>query len=128
MSGNNVEAEMITICTRNDVSFAECDPSKKLISTESDAVDLIGLCGYYETNNVMIYAENVDDSFFELKSKLAGAVLQKCMNYHMRVAMILPQDFAQNKRFSEMTLESNKGSHFRVFQNRNNAEEWLLHG
>ena len=120
--------EIITIHEKNNITFAECESAEKLISSEQDAVDLIGLCGYHQTNNLLIYAQNVVERFFELKSKLAGEVLQKCMNYYMRVAMVLPSDIEHNKRFREMVLETNKGNHFRLFESRAQAVEWLTHG
>ena len=120
--------EIISIHEENGIIFAECVSAEKLISSEQDAVDLIGLCGYHQTNNLLLYAKNIDASFFDLKSTLAGAVLQKCMYYYMRVAMILPSDIEHNKRFREMILETNKGNHFRLFESRAQAVEWLTHG
>lgn len=120
--------ESCKIVSENGIDFAECSPVEKLITTEQDMVDLIGLCGYHQTNNLLIYAQNVDESFFDLRSKLAGAVLQKCMNYYMRVVMVLPSDIENNKRFSEMVLETNKGNHFRVFKNRDETVKWLTNG
>ncbi len=120
--------EIIYVRNENDVTFAECKPSEKLITSEQDAVDLIGLCGYHQTNNLLLYAKNVDKSFFDLKSKLAGEILQKCMNYYMRLAMVLPSEVENNKRFTEMALETNKGNHFRIFKTREEAIEWLTHG
>ncbi|HHE40889.1 MAG TPA: DUF4180 domain-containing protein [Candidatus Cloacimonetes bacterium] len=120
--------EIITVHNENEVTFVECKPPEKLISSEQDAVDLIGLCGYHQTNNLLMYTNNVDKSFFDLKSTLAGAVLQKYMNYYMRVALVLPSNIEHNKRFSEMALETNKGNHFRLFKTREEAVEWLTHG
>lgn len=120
--------EIVAVRNENDVTFVECKPSEKLISSGQDAVDLIGLCGYHQTNNLLLYAANVDKSFFDLKSKLAGEVLQKCMNYYMRLAMVLPSEVVNNIRFSEMALETNKGNHFRIFKTREEAIGWLTHG
>ena len=120
--------EILKIVEKNGVVFAECEPAEKLISSEQDAVDLIGLCGYHQTNNLLLYAKNIDANFFDLKSTLAGGVLQKCINYYMGVAMVLLSDIEHNKRFSEMTLEANKGNHFRIFENRAKAVEWLTNG
>ena len=120
--------DIIKILKENDSIFAECDHTTKLVSSEQDAVDLIGFCGYHQTNNLLLYTDNVDESFFDLKSQLAGKVLQKCMNYYMRVAMVLSLDIKDNKRFSEMVLETNKGNHFRIFKTRDEAIDWLTHG
>jgi len=52
--------EILKIVEKNGVVFAECEPAEKLISSEQDAVDLIGLCGYHQTNNLLLYAKNID--------------------------------------------------------------------
>jgi len=120
--------EIIAVHNENDVTFVECKPSERLISSEQDAVDLIGLCGYHQTNNLLLFAKNVDESFFDLKCKLAGEILQKCMNYYMRLAMVLPSDVENNKRFNEMALETNKGNYFRIFKTREEAVDCLTKG
>ncbi len=117
--------EIIEIKTIKNISFAECVTDETIITKEQEAVDLIGLCGYHQTNNLLIYAHNVDERFFELKSTLAGNVLQKFMNYYMRVAMVMDDNLSDNKRFCEMALETNKGNHFRIFTNRQDAINWL---
>ncbi len=120
--------EILNIVEKNGIIYSECTPAKKFITKEQDAVDLIDLCGYYQTNNLLIYAQNVDENFFDLKSKLAGEVLTKRMNYYMRIAMVMPSDYSENERFSEMALDVNKVNHFRIFENRAQAVGWLTHG
>lgn len=120
--------QIITLNTVNNTSYAECVAKQKIITIEQDAVNLIGLCGYHHTNNLLLYADNVDDRFFELKSTLAGNVLQKFMNYYMRVAMIMKDDLSDNKRFKEMALETNKGNYFRIFKDKQKAVDWLTSG
>lgn len=98
-----------------------------LIADERDAVDLVGLCGERNTTRLMLYANNVAEHFFNLKTRLAGHVLQKFATYSIKAVLVLPPDAKQQQgRFHEMALEANRGRHFGVFYDRAQAEAWLV--
>lgn len=52
--------------------FVEAEPARILIRSEQDAVDLVGICGGYGTHKLLLYADNLADDFFDLKTRLAG--------------------------------------------------------
>jgi hypothetical protein len=52
-------------------------------------------------------------------------VLQKFINYHVKVAIIMEDEENLNERFKEMILEANKGNHFRTFKSIDDAESWI---
>jgi PadR family transcriptional regulator AphA len=106
-------------------TYVEGTTTEKLLQTERDAVELIGLCGEQDTNLLLLNAANLSDQFFDLTSGLAGSILQKFVNYHMKVALIIPPDLLQGK-FRDYVLEANRGSHFRAFLTREEAERWLI--
>ena len=89
-------------------------------------MDLIGLCFEYRTRTVLLYAENLTERFFDLSSGEAGTILQKLRNYHIKVAVVLtPDGPRQSTMFREMAREEGKGNDFRLFDDRDAAEEWL---
>ena len=51
--------------------------------------------------------------FFDLRTGLAGAVLQKLVNYHLRVAIVgdVTREVAASKAFADFVTESNRGGH-----------------
>lgn len=51
--------------------------------------------------------------------------LQKFINYHVKVAVIIDDEEKLNDRFKEMIMESNKGNNFRTFKNIAEAESWI---
>jgi PadR family transcriptional regulator, regulatory protein AphA len=104
--------------------YVEGDASEQFLRTEREAVELIGLCGEQDTHRLLLHATNLSEQFFDLKSGLAGAILQKFVNYHMKVALIIPPDLLQGK-FRDYVLEANRGRHFRSFLTRAEAERWL---
>jgi len=96
------------------------------IARESDALELVAVCGEHRTHRLLLHAEQLSDEFFDLRSGLAGAVLQKFVNYAVRVAAVIPPERANQGRFGEMVLEANRGRHFRVFAREDEAARWLV--
>jgi PadR family transcriptional regulator AphA len=102
-------------------------PGKKLIQTEDDITQILELCYENNTNRVLLYAENFSDRFFDLSSGEAGMILQKFSNYFVKVAAVLNLDeVPHSHRFEELAVEVNRGNQFRIFDNLEQAESWLL--
>jgi hypothetical protein len=116
----------VRIIETDGIVYIEGISDKILIENERDAVDIVGLCGEHDTHRLMLHADNLTDQFFDLKTRLAGDVLQKFANYGIKTTLVLPPDFIQQKRFGEMSVEANRGSHFSVFHNWADAEKWLV--
>lgn len=95
------------------------------LSTENDALDLIALCWEHEINALMIHYEALSEDFFKLKTKVAGNIIQKFINYGIKATTIIPQEIIQKGRFKELVMETNKGNHFRFYDNKDEAEKWL---
>lgn len=105
--------------------YIECEPTGFIIRNERDVLDLISACVENETNKVMLYEANLSPEFFDLKTNLAGAVLQKFANYHLRGAALISLDKIKSERFKELIFECNRGNLFRFFEDREAAEKWL---
>ena len=91
-------------------TVVEVQSDEIAISSEQDALDLMANIGYlYDSNRIIIHKENLSEDFFDLKSGLAGGILQKFSNY--RVQLFVVGDFTQYNSTSlkEFILESNKG-------------------
>lgn len=91
-------------------------------------MDIIGTCFEHEVRSILLYAENLTEGFFDLSTGEAGAILQKFRNYHIKVAVVIPQDRLQrsSKYFQDMAREESRGNDFRVFDDRASAEVWLI--
>lgn len=118
----------IQVRESNGKKYIEGLPGYKLIETETDVIDLIGCCGENYSQHILLYPENLSEGFFDLKTLEAGYMLQKFVTYCIRAALVLPLEFELTGRFREMALEANRGQHFRVFHERNQAVDWLLKG
>jgi hypothetical protein len=107
--------------------FLEGPPGARLLQTPEDVVEIIGACLENGTRSVLLYAENLTDHFFDLSSGEAGAILQKLRNYHIRVAIVAGEDSPrQSRMFREMAAEESRGNYFRIFEDRDSAEAWLV--
>lgn len=96
------------------------------IRTEQDAVDLVAAGIEQDTRLLMLHADALPEDFFKLRTGLAGAILQKFVNYRLRVAAVVPDGQLIQGKMKEMLAESNKGKDFRMFTSKDEAERWLL--
>jgi hypothetical protein len=103
-----------------------CIPDGTKLKSEADALDAVTACGEYDTNKILIPGESLSESFYDLKSGLAGAVLLKFSNYRIKAAVIVRPENIGHGKFYEFVLEANRGNDFRVFQDRDKALDWLL--
>ncbi len=119
------EPERYLFIADQQPGFVECLPEMK-ISSEADALELIGFCGENNTDRLLIQAENLSADFYDLHSRLAGDILLKMSNYKIRLAAVIPSEKIGEGKFHEMVLETNRGRDFRVFNTREEAVTWLL--
>ncbi|HCQ90384.1 MAG TPA: DUF4180 domain-containing protein [Clostridium sp.] len=114
------------IVNKNDKRYIEYISKEMQISSEQDVLDIIGSCMEHSCNYVMLHGEVFSEDFFNLRTGLAGTMLQKLINYNIRAAAIIANEEKIKGRFGEMVFEANKGNDFRVFKNVTEAENWLL--
>jgi len=96
------------------------------IGREQDAIDIIAGCAEHDTNAVLIDGGALSDDFIRLRTGLAGAVLQKFMNYNIKAATVIREDRQLPERFREMVAEYRTGNTFRVFSDPDEAVGWLM--
>ncbi|GAA4461579.1 DUF4180 domain-containing protein [Nibrella saemangeumensis] len=91
-----------------DTKIAEVISTDMLIRTIEDGSDLLGNLYYQDSDKIIVHAENITPDFFDLKTRLAGEILQKFSNYRVRLAIV--GDFTQysGKSFNAFMVESNK--------------------
>lgn len=76
----------ITIIQLGDENIAEVKGSGVFIHNLDDGLQIMVDCGAQEAYKAIIYQENITDDFFELKTKLAGEILQNIRS----MALTLP--------------------------------------
>ncbi len=100
----------IQIININGENIAEINASDIIIRNVEDAVQLMVDCSYgHQAYKAMIYQENITPDFFELKTKLAGEILQKYTQYGFDIAIIGSFSVYNSKSLNDFIYESNKG-------------------
>jgi hypothetical protein len=114
------------LTTIRDQSFLECLPDGQILQNEADILDLIAACGEYMCDRLLVHTELLPTDFYDLKTGLAGNLLQKLVNYWVRCAFILDEEKVGNGRFYEMMIEANRGRQFFFCHERDAAVDWLI--
>ncbi|MCF7823708.1 MAG: DUF4180 domain-containing protein [Candidatus Marinimicrobia bacterium] len=96
------------------------------ISIEADIMDLLSKCYEYESNLILLSENNLSSAFFDLKTGLAGAAMQKFSNYQVKVSVSLQNENNYSPRFQELMHEMNRSNSLRFFLDRESAERWLM--
>lgn len=86
-------------------------PHDPRITSERDTMDVIGAALGHKAHWVAIPIARLDPRFFDLSSGLAGAVLQKFVNYQLNVAIVgdIQRYAAQSEPLAAFVRESNRG-------------------
>lgn len=113
------------VVNKNNNKYIEFASDFKKLSSEQDVVDCISICMENDIYTIILHSNILSEEFFNLKTRLAGMALQKFINYHVKVAVIIEDVEKLNDRFKEMIMEANKGNHFRTFKNIEDAEAWI---
>lgn len=92
----------------NDIKIAEIISAETLIQTPEDGLDLLGNVYYQGFDRMIVHEKNITSDFFDLKTGLAGELLQKFSNYRMRLAIVGDFTPYTAKSIKDFIVESNK--------------------
>jgi len=98
----------ITISDHNKHVFAELESDVIIINTVDDALDLLANCAYQGAQRIIIYERNLNPEFFNLKTKLAGEILQKFSNYNVFLGIVGNFEKFGSSSLKAFIYESNK--------------------
>jgi hypothetical protein len=99
-----------TVEERSGVRVLVCSAEGKL-RTERDAADLVGEALSNRAEWLLIPVECLDDDFFRLKTRIAGGIIQKFVNYRRRVAIVgdISRFVEESDALRDFVYESNRG-------------------
>lgn len=92
----------------NDNEIAEVISDNAIIQSASDGLDLLGTLYYQGFDKIILHEHNLCEAFFDLKSGMAGELLQKFSNYRVRLAIVGTFSAYTSKSLSDFIFESNK--------------------
>jgi hypothetical protein len=94
------------------VQVLVCDPAGSPVATTQDALDLIG-AAFLGAEVVAVPASRLDENFFSLGTRFAGEVMQKFVNYRLRLAVVgdISRHLAASPALRALVHESNRADH-----------------
>lgn len=116
----------INIVKKNNIEIAIINHPDILITDVQSALDLIANVRY-ETgcDHIILSKDAVSENFFDLSTKLAGDVLQKFINYQMKIAFVGDFSVYSSKSLRDFITESNRGNAIYFLPDENEAIEKL---
>jgi hypothetical protein len=93
------------------VRVLECVPDGSKLQTYNDAVELIGKTFENHATLIVIPVECLNDEFFQLKTRIAGELIQKFVQYRRRLVIVgdISGFLAESSALRAFVNESNRG-------------------
>ena len=89
--------------------LAEITSKEILIGKDvQEALDLMASCSYQGAEGMLLYEHQFTKDFFDLKTGLAGEILQKFSTYQMRMAIIGDFEKYSSTSFRDFRRESHR--------------------
>jgi uncharacterized protein DUF4180 len=85
------------------------------------------LAASIDNGGLVLDERQIAADFFDLRTGLAGEVLQKFTNYRARLAIVVADDTAYGSRFSELIHEHRTHRSVRFFATGQLARQWLAY-
>ncbi|WP_138990396.1 DUF4180 domain-containing protein [Larkinella sp. C7] len=92
----------------NGIRMAEVISDDVLISNPEDGLQLVVDLYYQDFDRMILYEKSITPDFFDLKTGLAGEILQKFSNYRVRLAIIGDFTAYTSKSIKDFMFESNQ--------------------
>ncbi|BFO68343.1 DUF4180 domain-containing protein [Chryseobacterium sp. S0630] len=105
----------------NNIKIAEIISDDLIIQSAQDGLDLMGNIYYQGFDKVILYERNITPEFFDLKTKIAGEILQKFSNYRIGLAIVGDFSKYESKSMKDFIFESNKTRHVNFVSTLNDA-------
>jgi len=88
--------------------IAEILPGSDLITGPDDILDFMAEARLNDSGRMIIHDKSLHPDFFDLKTKVAGEILQKFSNYRMRLAIVGDFSGFKSKSLRDFIKESNR--------------------
>ena len=92
--------------TKNDITVAIVR-SDEVFEDTQQAVEVIMSC---DCDRMILSGSNFPEAFFDLKTGLAGDILQKCSNYRVTIAIVGDFSKYDSKSLHAFISECNRGN------------------
>ncbi|WP_284641094.1 DUF4180 domain-containing protein [Paenibacillus silviterrae] len=95
----------------NGVPIAVVSGSEVAVEDAQSALDLLATVRYEtDSDRMILHKSLLSESFFDLSTRLAGEVVQKFINYRMKLAIVGDFSTYSSKSLKHFIYESNNGT------------------
>jgi archaeosine-15-forming tRNA-guanine transglycosylase len=93
------------------VRVLECSAEGAELRNDRDAIEMIASAWEHRASLLVIPAQRLADDFFRLRTGAAGAIIQKFVNYRLRVAIAgdVSRYVSESSAFRDFVVEANRG-------------------
>ena len=105
---------------------AEVAANDMLLTAPEDANDLLGNAYYQGFDGIIISADKISPRFFDLKTRLAGEILQKFSSFQMRLAIVGDFSVFPSESLKSFIYESNRGNLIHFSPTTADALAWFI--
>lgn len=118
------------LVTWHGVPVLLCDQDGRKLNGGDTALDLIGDAMGCHAEVVAVPVERVADEFFALRSGVAGDVVQKFVNYRLRLVIVgdIVSHVADSDALRDFVREANRGTQMWFVADRAELEQRLARG
>ncbi|GGM84541.1 hypothetical protein GCM10010967_15550 [Dyadobacter beijingensis] len=93
----------------NGIVIPEVVSDQIVVRSAGEGLQLLADLYYQDYDCMILHAENITPDFFDLKTGLAGEILQKFTNFKFRLAIVGDFERYESKSLRDFIFESNKG-------------------
>ncbi|MDD3967026.1 MAG: DUF4180 domain-containing protein [Candidatus Marinimicrobia bacterium] len=116
---------IITIHRIYDIPVAVPEEVDKPFATVQDILDLMADVHYRGARKIILRKDQLVPAFYDLKSGLAGEILQKFSNYYMQLAIVGNFSSLRSKALQDFIRECNRGKQVFFAENSDEAVKFL---
>ncbi|WP_221391398.1 DUF4180 domain-containing protein [Dyadobacter sp. NIV53] len=116
----------ILIHEMNNTKIAEITSEIILVSNPEDSLQILADIYYQDIDKIILHEKNFNPEFFELKTGMAGEILQKYSNYKVRLAIVGDFSNYKSKSLKDFIFESNKKNQINFTRSVEEALQKLL--
>ena len=109
------------------VRLLECDAEGTPLRNNRELNDLISTAWEHRAKMVAIPVARLGDDFFRLRTGIAGEIVQKIVQYHLRLAIVgdISRYVDESTALRDFVRESNRGDQIWFVAHREELEERL---
>lgn len=122
----NMSEMNINIIENGTQKIAEIASDQVLIVHVQDALDLMVKPALMGIRKIILHKNSIDPSFFDLRTGLAGEILQKFVNYNIQLAIVGDFENVTSESLKAFIIECNRGNQIFFLKDTKSAAQTLF--